>query len=144
MRCKDRCPPYVDFCAAKINGEGFFGLVVIAQVKHPVPSRTRQLSTVAPMVLRLKAWESRSPPNLVRNWVSAQVALRAVAHKELYLSNAMFNTELPPFGAVFFGVGGICSPIETLDGRQLIQCTRHLCLEQDRSCQSLIACKGAC
>ena len=45
----------------------FLGLVVIAQVKHPIPSRTRQLSTVAPMVLRLKAWESRSPPNLVRN-----------------------------------------------------------------------------
>ena len=45
----------------------FLGLVVIAQVKHPIPSRTRQLSTVAPMVLRLKTWESRSPPNLVRN-----------------------------------------------------------------------------
>lgn len=44
---------------------GFLGLVVIAQAKHPVPSRTRQLSAVAPMVLRLKAWESRSPPNLV-------------------------------------------------------------------------------
>jgi hypothetical protein len=34
-------------------------------VKHPVPSRTRKLSTIAPMVLRLKAWESRSPPILV-------------------------------------------------------------------------------
>ena len=46
------------------TSEGFFGLVVIAQAKHPVPSRTRQLSAVAPMVLRLKAWESRSLPNL--------------------------------------------------------------------------------
>lgn len=42
-------------------------MVVIAQVKHPVPSRTRKLSTVAPMVLRLKAWESRSPPNLEKS-----------------------------------------------------------------------------
>lgn len=45
--------------------KGFLGLVVMAQVKHPVPSRTRQLSTVALMVLRLKAWESKSLPNLV-------------------------------------------------------------------------------
>ena len=49
-----------------IKLEFFFGLVVIAQVKHPVPSRTRQLSTAAPMVLRLKTWESRSPPNLTK------------------------------------------------------------------------------
>ena len=54
---------------AKLTDVGsFLGLVVIAQVKHPIPSRTRQLSTAAPMVLRLKAWESRSLPNLVRNW----------------------------------------------------------------------------
>ena len=47
---------------------GFFlGLVVIARAKHPIPSRTRPLSAVAPMVLRLKTWESRSPPNLKRN-----------------------------------------------------------------------------
>ena len=45
----------------------FLGLVVIAQVKHPVPSRTRKLSTAAAMVLRLKAWESSSPPNLVKS-----------------------------------------------------------------------------
>ena len=43
------------------------GLVVIARAKHPIPSRTRQLSAAAPMVLHLKMWESRSPPNLVRN-----------------------------------------------------------------------------
>ena len=29
---------------------------------HPIPSRTRSLSPLAPMVLRLKAWESRSLP----------------------------------------------------------------------------------
>ena len=44
-------------------------------MKHPIPSRTRQLSTVAPMVLRLKTWESRSPPNLVR---TSQVSLSSM------------------------------------------------------------------
>ena len=45
----------------------FLGLVVIARVKHLAPFRTQQLSTVALMVLRLKTWESKSLPNLVRN-----------------------------------------------------------------------------
>ena len=44
-----------------------FGLVVIATTKHPIPSRTRPLRAVTPMVLRLKTWESRSPPNLTKN-----------------------------------------------------------------------------
>jgi len=44
--------------------------VVIARAKHPIPSRTRPLSAVAPMVLRLKTRESRSPPNLKRNTTS--------------------------------------------------------------------------
>ena len=39
-------------------------MVVIARVKHPAPFRTRPLSTVALMVLRLKAWESKSLPHL--------------------------------------------------------------------------------
>ena len=29
---------------------------------HPVPSRTRKLSPLAPMVLRCSPWESRTPP----------------------------------------------------------------------------------
>ena len=37
-------------------------LVVMAGVPHPIPSRTRPLSPPAPMVLRLKTWESRSLP----------------------------------------------------------------------------------
>ena len=45
----------------------FLGLVVIATAKHPIPSRTRPLRAVTPMVLRLKTWESRSPPNLKRD-----------------------------------------------------------------------------
>ena len=47
-----------------LRAQFFLGLVVIAQVKHPIPSRTRPLSTVALMVLRLKAWESKSLPDL--------------------------------------------------------------------------------
>ena len=42
------------------------GLVVIARAKHPDPFRTRPLSAAAPMVLRLKTWESRAPPNLAK------------------------------------------------------------------------------
>ena len=36
-------------------------------MKHPDPFRTRPLSTVALMVLHLKVWESKSPPNLINN-----------------------------------------------------------------------------
>ena len=46
------------------------GLVAIATAKHPIPSRTRPLRAVTPMVLRLKTWESRSPPNLTKNNIS--------------------------------------------------------------------------
>ena len=42
----------------------------IALVKHVIPSRTQPLSTVAPMVLHLKVWESRSSPNLIRTLCS--------------------------------------------------------------------------
>ena len=45
----------------------FLGLVVTARGKHPIPSRARPLSPVAPMVLRLKTWESRSPPDQCSN-----------------------------------------------------------------------------
>ena len=45
----------------------FLGLVVIARVKHLAPFRTQSLSTVALMVLRLKTWESKSLPDLVKN-----------------------------------------------------------------------------
>ena len=36
--------------------------VVMAGGPHPIPSRTRSLSPLALMVLRLKAWESKSLP----------------------------------------------------------------------------------
>jgi hypothetical protein len=44
----------------------FAGLVVIAGEFHPIPFRTRPLKPPAPMVLRLKTWESRSLPGLLR------------------------------------------------------------------------------
>src|SRR5581483_7365787 len=42
------------------------GLVVIAGSLNPIPSRTRPLNSLAPMVLSLKAWKSRSLPGLPR------------------------------------------------------------------------------
>ncbi len=44
---------------------GFADLVVLAGVPHPIPFRTRSLSPPAPMVLCLKARESRSLPGLL-------------------------------------------------------------------------------
>jgi hypothetical protein len=43
---------------------GFVDLVVLPGGPHPIPFRTRSLSPSGPMVLRLKARESRSPPGL--------------------------------------------------------------------------------
>ena len=50
------------------------GPVVTARGKHPIPSRTRPLSPAAPMVLHLKVWESRSPPNLIRTASSRTIS----------------------------------------------------------------------
>ena len=36
--------------------------VAIAEGPHPIPSRTRKLSPLAPMVLHIFVWESRSLP----------------------------------------------------------------------------------
>ena len=40
-------------------------LVAMPGGPHPIPFRTRSLSLPGPMVLRLKARESRSPPGLL-------------------------------------------------------------------------------
>ena len=42
----------------------FVDLVVLPEGPHPIPFRTRSLSLPGPMVLCLKARESRSPPGL--------------------------------------------------------------------------------
>src|SRR5260370_5568476 len=44
----------------------FAGLVALARRKDPIPSRTRPSNALAPMVLCLKTWESRSSPGLQR------------------------------------------------------------------------------
>ena len=67
MARKDRREAPACAGASNYRTRFFLGLVVIARAKHPIPSRTRPLSAVAPMVLHLKVWESRSPPNLERN-----------------------------------------------------------------------------
>jgi hypothetical protein len=89
LQCKSRCFPLAlhVLCTRNVVTEDFFGLVVIAQVKHPVPSRTRQLSTVAPMVLRLKAWESRSLPNL-KNPLFVRSSARTVCISLTMLPNS--------------------------------------------------------
>ena len=50
------------------------GLVALARAKHPIPSRTRPLSAAAPMVLRPKTRESRSPPNLSNTLLSLRTS----------------------------------------------------------------------
>ena len=67
------------------NSVVFAGPVALAGSFHPIPFRTRSLKSPAPMVLRLKAWESRSPPGLPSR------------QKPVFTH---FNT--PPFGAAFF------------------------------------------
>ncbi len=42
------------------------GLVALARRSDPIPSRTRPSNALAPMVLCLKTWESRSSPGLPR------------------------------------------------------------------------------
>ena len=46
-------------------------LVTIATDKHPIPSRTRPWKLLAPMVLYLKIWKSRSLPGLFFIYISS-------------------------------------------------------------------------
>src|ERR1044071_2455841 len=57
-------PTLIHLVSALVVVIGFDDLVVLAGVPHPIPFRTRSLSPPAPMVLCLKAWESRSLPGL--------------------------------------------------------------------------------
>ena len=47
----------------------FVDLVALPEGPHPIPFRTRSLSPRGPMVLRLKARESRSSPGLPRGCI---------------------------------------------------------------------------
>ena len=67
----------------------FAGLVVLAGSLYPIPSRTRPLNSSAPMVLSLKAWKSRSLPDLPRtdNLLVTMIDIRTAARDggRLYL-----------------------------------------------------------
>ena len=59
-------PPYGQASVmALAPWRGFVELVALPGGPHPIPFRTRSLSPPGPMVLRLKARESRSPPALL-------------------------------------------------------------------------------
>src|ERR1700682_6558170 len=69
----------------------FAGLVAIAGGPNPIPFRTRPLNSPAPMILSLKAWESRSLPGL------PSAAIQSSSRNLLF--HTSFST--PPFGAAF-------------------------------------------
>ena len=58
-------------------------LVAMPGVPHPIPSRTRSLSPPGSMVLRLKAWESRSLPALHGSCACLQPSFACLAPYEL-------------------------------------------------------------
>ena len=62
---------------------GFVDLVVLPGGPHPIPFRTRSLSPSGPMVLRLKARESRSPPGLPSRYAQIPQTLRLTQQHRL-------------------------------------------------------------
>ena len=60
------CARYPSSSAIDVFCILFVDLVAMPEVPHPIPFRTRSLSPPGPMVLRLKARESRSSPGLQR------------------------------------------------------------------------------
>ena len=59
----------------------------MSEVPHPIPFRTRSLSPPEPMVLRLKARESRSPPGLPDGYMIVCLPYRASRDLRAGLSN---------------------------------------------------------
>src|SRR6056297_1232442 len=68
------------------------GLVVIARGKLPIPSRTRPIRPAAPMVLRLKTWESRSPPD---QYAGAMRSLHVQSQTAIVLSGSTLRRAVP-------------------------------------------------
>ena len=60
----------------------FVDLVAMPEGPHPIPFRTRSLSLPGPMVLRLKARESRSPPGLQKGCLQAQTLQTPIAPRQ--------------------------------------------------------------
>ncbi len=78
----------------------FAGLVVMAGSLHPIPSRTRSLKSPALMVLRLKAWESKSPPGLPKRFRSLLLNnLTALQRGFFYCLNCRFGFCFQSFGS---------------------------------------------
>ena len=67
-------------------------LVTMSEVPHPIPFRTRSLSPPEPMVLRLKARESRSSPGLPSTYDLRANGLRP---NRARFSNTFFLRERP-------------------------------------------------
>jgi hypothetical protein len=65
-QCSSAASRMSDQNCSVVSGLFFAGLVIIARSPNPIPSRTRPLNSSAPMVLCLKARESRSSPGLPR------------------------------------------------------------------------------
>ena len=76
----------------------FDDLVVIAKVSHPIPFRTRPLNLSTPMVLCLKARESRQLPDLL----TASLLLYVVFYPFVPDKGVSFY---PPCKLIFFPVG---------------------------------------
>ena len=64
------CPLPKPYCLLP----SFAGLVALARRSDPIPSRTRPSNALAPMVLCLKTWESRSSPGQQRTEITLQTA----------------------------------------------------------------------
>ena len=99
-------PRHTSRCMRSVQ-EPMQGLVAIARGKHPIPSRTRPLSPAAPMVLRLKTWESRSPPDHIKNAPQSATTQRKTGHIKPILSlndTVRTNTDKHP-------VAGWSSPV---------------------------------
>ena len=99
-----------------LDTEVFHGLVVIARAKHPVPSRTRPLSALAPMVLRLKAWESRSPPNLVKPLDC--ISLRCFISKMQLAYKSFFSKAL--MSMLVYRTEGVVAAIANIESNRLL------------------------
>ena len=89
----DICPPSSDLC--------FAGLVALAKGPNPIPFRTRPLNPSAPMVLSLKAWESRSLPGLpITDNRRQRSEDRQSVSRPLQLIHTRFFSFAAAFGAV--------------------------------------------
>ena len=74
-------------------------LVAMSEVPHPIPFRTRSLSPPEPMVLRLKARESRSPPGLPGGQPNEAVILGLPRFARLEARLEPFFLTILPFAA---------------------------------------------